>query len=332
MKGKNLSALGLAALLLLSLLSACGGTAPEPGHKQEQSLIELEPVPLSAGEKLKVVATTNIVGDVVRQVGGDRIELTTLMGIGIDPHSYVPTPTDTAAIYDAHLVFANGAGLEADLGEMFDSAGGDAVQIHLSDGLALRPADETSGESSDQHEHGGESGNTDPHVWLDVENVQRWVARIEEALSSLDPANAEGYRANAEAYTSQLQELDAWVVEQVASIPEANRKLVTNHPAFAYFAARYGLEQVGAVYPVSPSAEPSAGEIAALEDAIREYDVPAVFTESTVNPELAQQVAKDTGIELVALYSGSLGEPGSRAESYVLMIHYDVDAIVGALK
>jgi ABC-type Zn uptake system ZnuABC Zn-binding protein ZnuA len=272
------------------------------------------------------------VGDVVRQVGGDRIELTTLMGIGIDPHSYVPTPTDTAAIYDAHLVFANGAGLEADLGEMFDSAGGDAVQIHLSDGLALRPADETSGESSDQREHGGESGNTDPHVWLDVENVQRWVAGIEEALSSLDPANAEGYRANAEAYTSQLQELDAWVVEQVASIPEANRKLVTNHPAFAYFAARYGLEQVGAVYPVSPSAEPSAGEIAALEDAIREYDVPAVFTESTVNPELAQQVAKDTGIELVALYSGSLGEPGSGAESYVLMIHYDVDAIVGALK
>jgi ABC-type Zn uptake system ZnuABC Zn-binding protein ZnuA len=302
-------------LLAAALLGACGGTTPEIGSEQG----ETELVALGAEEKLRVVATTNIVGDVVGQVGGDRIELTVLMDIGIDPHSYVPNPADTAAIHDAHVVFANGAGLEVDLDEMFQTAGGDAAHIHLSDGLALRQA--------------GDGGKTaiDPHVWFDVQNVIHWVETIEGTLSGLDPANAEAYRANAGAYTQQLQELDAWVMEQVATIPEANRRLVTNHPAFAYL-GRYGLEQVGAVYPLSPSAEPSAQDIAALQDVIGSYDVPAIFTESTVNPKLAQQVADDTGARLVALYSGSLGEPGSGAETYIQLIRYDVTAIVQALR
>jgi ABC-type Zn uptake system ZnuABC Zn-binding protein ZnuA len=162
--------------------------------------------------------------------------------------------------------------------------------------------------------------------------VIHWAETIEQTLSALDPANAEAYRANAAADVEELEDLDAWVVEQVATIPQANRKLVTNHPAFGYLADRYGLEQVGAVYPVSPSAEPSAQDIAALQDAILEYGVPAVFTESTVNPKLAQQVAQDTGVELVALYSGSLGGPGSGAESYIALIRYDVKAIVDALR
>jgi manganese/iron transport system substrate-binding protein len=302
-------------LLAAALVGACGGTTPEIGSEQG----EVELVALGTEEKLRVVATTNIVGDVVGQVGGDRIELTVLMDIGVDPHSYVPNPADTAAIHDAHVVFANGAGLEVDLDEMFQTAGGDAAHIHLSGALALRQA--------------GDGGETaiDPHVWFDVQNVIHWVETIEGTLSGLDPANAEAYRANAGAYTQQLQELDAWVMEQVATIPEANRRLVTNHPAFAYL-GRYGLEQVGAVYPLSPSAEPSAQDIAALQDVIGSYDVPAIFTESTVNPKLAQQVADDTGARLVALYSGSLGEPGSGAETYIQLIRYDVTAIVRALR
>ena len=320
-------------LLTAAMAGACGGTTPEAGHEHEMAEPavdpgSLEPVALGADEELRVVATTNIVGDVVGQVGGDQIELTTLMGIGIDPHSYVPNPADTAAIHDAHVVFANGAGLEADLEEVFEAAGGNAVHIHVSHGVEHRSAggmDEDNGAENEQEE------DVDPHVWFDVENVIHWVETIEGALSALDPANAGAYRANAQAYTRQLEDLDAWVVKQLATIPEANRKLVTNHPAFAYL-ERYGLEQVGAVYPVSPSAEPSARDIAELEDTIGDYGVPAIFTESTVNPKLAQQVADDTGVTLVALYSGSLGEPGSGAETYILLIRYDVATIVDALK
>lgn len=300
--------------LVLATLSACGNSpqgTPSPG------------------EKLRVVATTNIVGDVVAQVGGERIDLTVLMGIGVDPHSYTPTPSDSAALHDAELVFSNGAGLEANLDSLLDNAGGEAVQVPLSDGLELRPATgHHEDEAEDEHEH----GDADPHVWFDVQNVIHWTQTIEQTLSEQDPAHAATYQANAEAYIAELKALDAWIVEQVATIPEAHRKLVTNHPAFGYLADRYGLEQVGAVYPVNPSAEPSAQDIAALQDTIRAYGVPAVFTESTVNPRLAEQVAQDTGVQLVSLYTGSLGGPGSGAETYLDLMRYDVVAIVEALR
>ena len=302
-------------LLAAAMVGACGGTTPDAGPGQGT----VEPVALGADEKLRVVATTNILGDIVGQVGGDYIELTVLMDVGVDPHSYVPNPADMAAVHDAHVVFASGAGLEVNLDEMFQTAGGDAVHIYASDGLVLRQA------------AGGGEQAVDPHVWFDVQNTIRWVETIEGTLAALDPADAGVYRANAAAYIQQLEELDAWVMEQVAAIPEANRRLVTNHPAFAYL-ERYGLKQVGAVYPVSPSAEPSAQDIAALEDVIRSYGVPAIFTESTVNPKLGQQVANDTGAKLVTLYTGSLGGPGSGAETYIQLIRYDVTAIVQALK
>jgi ABC-type Zn uptake system ZnuABC Zn-binding protein ZnuA len=297
---------------MLAALAACGSS------RQGTS---------SPGGKLRVVATTNIVGDVVAQVGGDRIDLTVLMGIGVDPHSYAATPADSAAIHDADVVFSNGAGLEANLENLLANAGGKAVQVDLSAGLKLRPAP-----GQDGHQAADEHGSFDPHVWFDVQNVILWTQAIEQQLSALDPANAATYQANAEAYTAELKALDAWIVEQVATIPEAHRKLVTNHPAFGYLADRYGLEQVGAVYPVSPSAEPSAQDIAALQDAIRAYGVPAVFTESTVNPHLAEQVAQDTGVQLVSLYTGSLGGPGSGAETYLDLMRYDVVAIAEALK
>lgn len=321
----------LVILVLLAL--AAGGCQPQvtPAPERaehEHGMPELSAVTLGEGEKLQVVATTNIVGDVVNNVGGDRIELTTLMRVGIDPHSYVPTPSDTAAIHDAHVVFANGVGLEENLEEMFESAGGDAVEVHVSHGLELREAQEGYEREREGHSHEG----ADPHVWFDVKNVIHWVGTIEHTLSALDPANAQVYEANAGAYVHELEELDAWVMEQVAIIPEANRRLVTNHPVFAYFAARYGLEQLGAVYPVSPSSEPSAQDIAELERAIREVGVPAVFAERTVNPKLAEQVTQDTGVELVPLYTGSVGDPGSGVESYIELMRYDVNAIVDALK
>jgi ABC-type Zn uptake system ZnuABC Zn-binding protein ZnuA len=320
----------LAAAALVLVVSACGSAAPGATEALGQQtptlgLTQLKPVPLGDGDRLRVIATTNILGDVVGNVGGDRIELTTLMGVGIDPHSYVPTPADTAAIHDAHLVLANGAGLEANLAEMFDNAGGQAIKIQVSDGLQLRKPEAG-------HSDGEEEGEFDPHVWFDVNNTIRWVDVIAQALGALDPANAQVYEANAQVYRQQLDALDTWIVDQVATIPEANRKLVTNHPAFGYFAGRYGVEQLGAVYPISPSSEPSAQDVAALEDEIRKYGVPAVFTESTVNPRLAEQVARDTGVQLITLYTGSLGGPGSGAESYIQLMRFDVSTIVQALR
>ncbi len=318
MKGRQLWMAGLATgALVLALLAACGGNTPQAAG---------EPSPAQAGDRVRVVATTSIVGDVVSRVGGEMIDLTTLMGPGVDPHSYVPSPSDTAVVHDADVIFANGLDLEASLEKMIESASGGATEVHLSDSLVARPGQGANLGAG--HDHSG----ADPHVWFDVHNVQDWVTAIRDTLSSLDPANAAGYAANAEAYNAQLEELDTWIVEQVAQVPPANRKLVTNHPSFGYFADRYGFEQVGTVYPVNPSAEPSARDIAALEDAIRQHDVPAVFTESTVNPRLAEQVAQDTGVQLVQLYTGALGEPGSGAATYIDMMRYDVTAIVDALK
>ena len=182
---KILSLLGL-IILMAVLVGACGGAPPEGAEEQVQDVAELEPVPLGSGEKLQVVATTNIVGDVVSQIGGDEIALTTLMEIGVDPHSYVPTPAGTAAIHDGHVAFANGAGLEADLAEMFESAGGDAAQIHLSQKLEHRASGE--GPAEADHDHGPEEGGLDPHAWFDVQNVIHWAETIEQTLSALDPA------------------------------------------------------------------------------------------------------------------------------------------------
>ncbi len=239
------------------------------------------------------------------------------MAKGVDPHSYVPSPSGAAAIYDAHLLFANGAGLEAFLAEMLANAGGRAVQVYLSDGLQLRTL---SGEGQD------------PHVWFDVRNVVQWVNTIEQSLGTLDPANVATYQANAAAYLAELETLDAWIVQQVATIPQANRKLVIDHPVFGYFAGRYGFQQIGAVYPLNPSAEPSAQDVAALEQMIRQYSVPAVFSENTVSPKLADQVAKDMGVKLFLLYTDSLGGPGTPAATYLDLMHYDVQTIVSALR
>ncbi len=305
-----------AVLVVLTMVSACAGK------------------PAARGDKLRVVATTTIVGDVVAQVGGDAIDLTVLLPVGADPHVFDPSPQDMAKVADADVIFANGAGLEAFLERLLDNAGGDADVVHVSEGLAFIKAEHHEDELTDDvltdaHDHEG----IDPHTWTDPNNVLRWVDNIETALVLHDPAHAADYRANADAYRAQLRELDAWVREQVAAIPAENRKLVTDHETFAYFAQRYGFEQVGAVVPgYSTAAQPSARDLAALEDRIRAYGVKAVFVGSTVNPALAQRVAEGTGVRLVFLYTGSLTAPGGEADSYLSYVKYNVGAMVEGLK
>lgn len=315
-------------LLVLLLLAACAAPTPRVGP-EPGVLLTPSPTPQEKGEPLRVAATTTIVGDVVARVGGDAIQLTVLLPPGADPHTYEPRPADLAAIAQAHVLFVNGLGLEEFLERTLRNVAGDLPVVSVSEGIQPRPLEEPHEEEGKEGEAHGE---VDPHVWLDVRNVMVWVENVRQALSALDPDHADLYAANAAAYRAELEALDAWILEQVAQVPPQNRKLVTNHPTFGYFADRYGFEQVATVYPLGPGAEPSARHIAELEETIRRVGVPVLFVETTVSPKLAQQVARDMGIAVVILYTDSLGGLGSGAESYGAMMRYNVTAIVDALK
>ena len=240
-----------------------------------------------------------------------------LLPIGADPHAFEPRPQDVAALTDADLVLVNGLGLEATLQPLLGNA---RTIVTVSDGITALPFAE-------------EDGGLDPHVWQDPNNVIVWARNIRDAFAQADPAHADEYASNADAYIAELTALDAWIKEQVAQIPEANRKLVTDHEDFGYFTARYGFEQVGAVVPsVSTGSAPSAQELAALEDAIRSSGVKAVFVGSTVSPDLSRRVAEDTGVRLVFLFTDSLSPSGGDAESYLAFMRHNVNAIVEALR
>jgi ABC-type Zn uptake system ZnuABC Zn-binding protein ZnuA len=224
-----------------------------------------------------------------------------------------------ASLADVQVIFVNGGGLETFLGALLAAV--TAPVVSVSEGvtfLSLSP--------------GGQEQGVDPHVWFDPRNVVVWAKNIARELALLDPANAEGYAARALAYEQELKDLDAWIVEAVAAIPRERRKLVSDHEAFGYFVDRYGFDDVGTVIPgLSTLAEPSAQGLAALEDAIRERGVPAIFVGITVNPALAEQVAQDTGARIVFLYTGALSGTAGPAGTYLDLMRYDVRTIVQAL-
>ena len=312
-------------VLTMLLVAACSS---QPVTPTESTSAELKPVTLNQGQKLKVVATTTIVADIVKNVGGDKIDLTTLLPVGADPHEFEPTPADMSKLAGAQIIFVNGRGLEGFLTKIIENAGQAAI-VEVSQGAPVRQMSATEIAA----EGGHAQGEDDPHTWTTPTNVIIFVRNIEAALSALDPANAPTYQANAKTYTTQLNELDAWVKAQIETIPPGNRKLVTDHAIFGYYADRYGLKQEGAVIPsISTEAQPSAQELAALETAIKEQHIKAIFVGTTVNPTLSERVAGDTGVKLVTLYTGSLGPAGSGADTYINYIRYDTQAIVAALK
>jgi manganese/iron transport system substrate-binding protein len=329
---RNITALPVIFLAVLSMIlftdSGCRpANVVSSDHGDEMP--PLSQMTLGEGENLQVVVTTNIVADVVHNVAGDLIDLTVLMPVGTDPHTFEPTPRDVAAVADAHVVFANGAGLEIFLEDLLESAGQGVTVVPVSSGIDLLQL-----EGPHEQEHAEQhTGEFDPHTWFDPNNVMVWTHNIEHTLSTLDQDSAHLYEKNAEAYRGKLEELDGWIREQLAEVPEANRKLVTDHTSFSYFAHQYGFEQIGAVFPgYSTLAGPSAQDIAALEDVIGEFDVQAVFVGLTVNPDLAERVANDTETRLVFLYTGSLSEPGGPADDYLSFMRYNVSAIVQALR
>jgi ABC-type Zn uptake system ZnuABC Zn-binding protein ZnuA len=303
-------------LLLLALLALAACSTADA---------QLSPEPQG---RLRIVATTSIVGDVVAQIGGPEIDLAVLLPVGVDPHGFDPSPQDIARIARAQVVFINGLGLETFLDSLLESAGGQARIVSVSEGV---PARSLNGSGHDPGEH-TESEAFDPHVWTDPNNVLVWAGNIASELAEIDPQNAAAYAANARAYEQELEALDEWVREQISRIPPENRNVVTDHDAFGYLFARYGLRPVGAVLPgFSTLAEPSAQEMATLQETIGALNVRAIFVGNTVNPGLARRVSEDTGTELVFVYTGSLSEPGGPAASYLEYMRFNVGAIVDTL-
>jgi ABC-type Zn uptake system ZnuABC Zn-binding protein ZnuA len=292
----------------------------------------------AAGRPLPVVASFSILGDLVQAVGGDAVQVTTLIGPGIDAHTFDPAPTDLVGLESADVVFENGLGFEPWLDQFFESAQPSGLRVVVTEGIEVLPAGAHGDEASDHtedaeevHEHGA----FDPHVWLDVANAIVMVENIRDALLAADPPNAALYEANATATIEDFQALDAWIREQVATLPEERRKLVTSHDDFGYFAQAYGFEILGSGFgSVSTEAgDPSARDIATLVGEIEAAGVPAIFAENVANPDLMASIAAEAGVQLApTLYTDALGPKGSPGETYEAMMRSNVTTIVASLR
>jgi ABC-type Zn uptake system ZnuABC Zn-binding protein ZnuA len=267
------------------------------------------------GPTLRVVATTTQVADFARNVGGDRVQVTSLLKPNLDAHDYEPSPADVEAIARADVVLENGAGLETWLHDTIASSGFHGPVVDTSQGVRLRQL----------------GGQPDPHIWQNPRNAMVMVANIEHALAAANPADASMFRANLAAYTKQLQALDAEVQRQLDSL--ANKKLVTNHDAFGYYIDRYGLQFVGSVIPsFDSSAELSGRDIRDLVAKIKATGVKAVFSETSLPPRTAETIAQEAGVKVVegddALYGDSLGPAGSDGDTYLKMVRHNTGTIV----
>ena len=301
-------------VLLAVLVAGCGGVG--------------KPTPKNMSATPRVLAVETFLADIAQNVAGDRLKVEVLLPIGVDPHSYEPVPSDIARVAESDLIIINGAGAEAFFQKLLANSGSQAQVIEASQGLTPRQP------GAQEAAQGADTAETDPHFWLDPVSAIKYVENIRDALSKVDPVWATSYSKNAEAYIAQLNDLDNWIRQQVALIPEGRRLLVTNHESLGYYADRYGFKVVGTIIPsVTTEASPSAQSLAALENAIRATGAPAVFLESGVNPQMAQQVSRETGIKVAPeLYTHSISAAGGPAPTYIDMPKYNTQVIVGALK
>lgn len=339
----------LPILVVTLVLAACVASAPAPSRDEPSTAGEpvaaaeddhnhsaatapaelpvLAAVDLGNGDKLQVVATTNIVADVVSQVAGDRIDLYAMLPAGADPHSYQPTPQDLRALTDADVVFINGLGLEEAMASTLDQFAAKTVVVNT----GVETIEFVAAEHEDEgeaHQHEG----ADPHTWFSVHAVETWTHNIAHILGALDPAQADAYTATAEAYVEQLAALETELEALVAQVPVAERKLVTDHDSLGYLAAAYDFQVIGSVIPsFSTLAEPSAQQLAQLQEQIRAEGVKAIFVDSTVNPQQETQLARDLGIPVILTYNGSLSAADGPAATYLDFMRYNVGVIVEAL-
>lgn len=301
---RRVSLIGITILGLV--LGACGAAAP-----------------VSQG-RIKVVATFSILGDLVKNVGGNAIDLRVLVGPDADTHTFEPSPADGSALADATLIFENGLGFERWLDGLYSASGSQAQRVVVTPNVTpgVIPI-------------GDEAGETDPHAWQDVGYAIGMVEIIRDTLVKADPAQAATYTKNADAYLAQLKDLDGYIVSETGLIATDKRKLVTNHDALGYFAKRYGYEIVGtALSSISTEAsDPSAAQLVKLVNEVKGAGVRTIFTENVENSKVIAQVASEAGVTVGApLYTDALGTPGSDGETYLKMMRHNIEAIVVGLR
>jgi zinc/manganese transport system substrate-binding protein len=283
--------------------------------------------PAMAQEKLKVVTSFSILADFTKNVGGDRLEVSSLVGPGGDAHVYTPTPADARNVAAAKLVIVNGLGFEGWLQRLVKSAGNKATVVTATKGVTPRK------EKADAHghKHSHAHDETDPHAWQSVANVKIYVANIRDALAAVDATGAETYRKNAETYLAKLDALDREVRDAVTKLPAERRKVISTHDAFGYFAEAYGITFI-APQGVSTEAEPTARDVARIIGQIKAQKIPAVFLENLSDPRLMRRIAEESGAKLGGtLFSDSLTDEKGPAPTYIDMIRYNIKALTGAL-
>jgi zinc/manganese transport system substrate-binding protein len=298
------------------------------------------PAPQAAtnSNKLTVLASFSILGDFVAKVGGDRVEVSTFVGPGVDPHVYAPTPRDARIADTARLIVVNGLRFEGWMDRLLQASATRALVIVASAGIApLAPSyPPPRAEEGWEGRVGGRFGNAtagiDPHAWQRVDNAEIYVANIRDGLIRADPEGRATYEANAAAYIDELARLDADLRRAVAMIPPARRKVLTTHDAFGYLAADYGMAFIAA-QGVSTEVEPSARDIARIIRTIRQQNIPALFFENAVDPRLVRRIAAETGARIGGtLFADTLTGPAGPAPTYVDMMRHNIREIVEALK
>lgn len=281
--------------------------------------------PARAQGTVPVVASFSILGDMVRQIGGDRVAVRVIAGPDVDAHSFQPRPADAAAVRDARLVVRNGLGFDTWLDRLTRSAGYRGVVATASEGIEPRVLEDGHG-----HNHGHAA--QDPHAWQDLRHGQSYARTIAAALAGADPEGAEGYRARAEAYLARLAALDSWVRQQIATVPEARRQVVTSHDAFGYFAAAYGVRFL-APQGISTDSEPSAAEVARLIRLLKQQNITALFLENMANPATLRRLAAEAGVAVRGrLYADALSRPDGPAPDYEAMFRHNLGLLVPAMK
>ena len=293
--------------VLLAALAALFA-APAPGEE--------------APPRKLAVASTSIIADLVRNVGGDRFDVKALVGPNGDAHVYSPTPGDAKEIAAAAIVFVNGLGLEGWLPRLVTASGTKAPVVVVTNGVPPRKMPD--------EEHPGRSV-TDPHAWQSIADAKIYVANIRDGLVAVDPAGKAAYQANAQAYLAKLDELENEVRTAIASIPAERRKIITTHDAFGYFGAAYGMSFI-APEGVSTDSEPSARDVARIIRQIKQQKIPAVFLENVSDPRLIEQIARETGAAIGGkLYSDALSDPSGPAATYIDMMRHNAHQFAKAL-
>lgn len=317
-RGNVLWTVALAALLL----AGCANNGPAaPGSEGGETN-----QPDGEG-KLKVVTTYSIVYDIVRQVGGDHVDVISLAPVGSNPHEFDPRPADVTNTADADAVFYNGMNLEAGnswFEKLLETAGkdGDDAPVYLiSEGVEVKYLTEA-----------GNEGESDPHAWLDLRNGIRYAENAQAALSELDPAHSADYAANTEAYVAELQQLHDEAVERFKEIPESQRFLVTSEGAFKYFSDAYGIE-AGYIWEINSESQGTPSQVQRIVDQIKSREVKGLFVETSVDPRSMESVSRDSGVPIVGqVFTDSLGKPGEAGDTYVGMMRHNIETIIEGLK